>query len=126
MTFVALWCLLEYEVCSTMMFVADAVCRQLWRVSLIGFVAVSQNQCLNPGPFVQPDAWGELCEWKPCPDLKNISTTGGLVVKIFASGAEVSLAARVRSPVGVKVGYRHRIVNDRTENYGAYIVIISK
>ena len=63
---------------------------------------------------------------KALPRSQNISTTGGLVVKIFASGAEVSLAARVRSAVGAKVGYRHRIINDRTENYGAYIVIISK
>ena len=38
------------------------------------------------------------------PITEALSTTGGPVVKTFASGAEVRLAARVRTPVGAKVG----------------------
>ena len=52
MTFVALWCLSNYDICHIMTFVVYDVCRimmfvalwrQLWRLSLIGFVAVSYS-----------------------------------------------------------------------------------
>ena len=58
------------------------------------------------GTLQEPSSSGKSIErgylgGKPCPDP---GTIGGPVVKTFASGAEVPLAARDRTPVGTDVG----------------------
>ena len=43
-------------------------------------------------------------EESPAPITETKGTTGGPVVKTFASGTEVPLVVRVRIPVGAEVG----------------------
>ena len=51
-----------------------------------------------------PPLGGRYVEESPAPISEAQGTTGGPIVKTFASSAEVPVAARVRTPIGAEVG----------------------